>query len=1121
MRIHVFIAALLSAGAFAAGQNQIELTRIPSGLRLKEGKVLFDASTPLRQNVFRHGSNIRMEQKNDLNAVASGGPVKVASWKISMIDPANRDGRYNHMGGDIRFDNSRIKGAKGLAIEYAADRRVSWYNGLSIRTRSGKTFGGLLKPFQFDRNALVTKYVDLKDKDGNFYTGDGSDIVCLTLGGSAPEFTLYIHRIYTVTGFSGSSRTLEGAVRTEPSKLGVYPPGTDVSVLIKGGKGEPLEQDELLWEAKDYNDRTVASGSVPFRKKEWLSGIEFTVGSANFPAGSYQLRVKLKSDEATLPWLGSRPAGFLAFGILPSIDPLPLADPTRSRFGAQGTNYIESGVVLRGDFLNPVYTALGLKWCYQARKAGFYTQEKPFREKTAEQMRRGISYEARNRIAVITDLHSVPPHLLKLPGYVKPEDVTKNLTGGQAYPLKDPAGYTELLKKIMRESRLAREIQRPYQLRNYYQLHWEPDWYWHGSDEDFIQFYKCAREAADAADPGACILAGNFGVIDVGNKRLKRLFEKGLGKYVNGVATHLYLLGPGGKSPEEKGLDSQCRFLRSLTDRYLGADAPIINTEWGAYYAGPARLAEDPLFLRRHLGQFLRGHLIALGEGFNTTWFFYTADYGMMQKGYPDSNGEHGYGMFFNQSKKYSFGSEYVAPKPVALGVAAAVRLLEGTKSLGRLDYLGKDVYAYCFRRGNGNLFVLWAPFGRKSVTLDTGASEIVKYDVMGNPQTVKTPNGKYTLPLDEVPVYLSGIGDSAAAVLRPALTAAPGSGIPAKAEKQGRLFLERENISIPFTGPALPEKIAAGSYCLAERAPDGRLLSSRLLNISGTMKFGEITETPSGFRVECRNLSNREQSFGLEVFYKGKSVRKQSGTCPASGTGVLAVPCSGLGCDNDSVQPLEFVLNRDGIQDRSSRQWSRMRMTGKWSRFYSGDRISYNRKLWKGDADFSARYRLSEKNGVLHLDVEVRDQTHNAGVLPASPWRSDSVVFALGSGSSGDCEWQNARIFSLRLTAGGKAEFTEYLGVPPKKIVPAKELTGTVTRSEKEGMTRYSVQVPLSVAGNPAEIRKAGCFGFGISIQDCDSDRESELDIHRQLGIGGAPFFMSTMRFPVIYLEK
>ena len=470
--------------------------------------------------------------------------------------------------------------------------------------------------------------------------------------------------------------------------------------------------------------------------------------------------------------------------------------------------------------------------------------------------------------------------------------------------------------------------------------------------------------------------------------------------------------------------------------------------------------------------------------------------------------------MFFNLSKKYSFGAEYIAPKPAAIGIAAAVRLLEGTRSIGRLDFLGKQVYGYAFRRGNENLFVLWAPFGRQKIMLDTAASEIVMYDVMGNARTVRTPGGKLEVALDGIPVYLRGIGDPAVPGLRPAISAVPGDRIAVKPEQNGRFFLEREHSSDPLS--------AAGDYRLAERASDGRLLASRRLTVGGIMSFGSVAETSSGFRLECRNRSGHEVPFEAEALYNGKSVWRGKGVCAPSGKTFLTIPWSSLGCDNDSVQVLEFLLKRSGMQDcLVSRQWSYLHMTGKWSRFYSDDRISYNKKLWKNDADLSARYRFSEKNGILSLDLEVRDQTHHAGTLPASPWRSDSVVFALGSGSSGDCEWQKIRIFSLRLTAAGTPEFTEYLGVPPKKIIPTDAVTGTIVRSEKEGMTRYSVRIPLSAAGDPAEIRRAGCFGFGISIQDCDSDRESQLDIHRQLNIGGAPFFMTTMRLPMIYLEK
>ena len=88
MRISFFAAALMVAGFCVSAQNPIELKRIPSGLRLKEGKVLFDASSPLNKTVFRQGRNVRMEQSGNRNVLVSGKPAKVISWTVSTLDPS-------------------------------------------------------------------------------------------------------------------------------------------------------------------------------------------------------------------------------------------------------------------------------------------------------------------------------------------------------------------------------------------------------------------------------------------------------------------------------------------------------------------------------------------------------------------------------------------------------------------------------------------------------------------------------------------------------------------------------------------------------------------------------------------------------------------------------------------------------------------------------------------------------------------------------------------------------------------------------------------------------------------------------------------------------------------------
>ncbi len=93
----------------------------------------------------------------------------------------------------------------------------------------------------------------------------------------------------------------------------------------------------------------------------------------------------------------------------------------------------------------------------------------------------------------------------------------------------------------------------PKMKRSYYQIHWEPEGYWKGTDEEFIHLYEVAHQSIKDADSGAFLLGADYGIIADGNRNLERLLPKGLGKYLDGVVTHTYILahnGENGVSPE-------------------------------------------------------------------------------------------------------------------------------------------------------------------------------------------------------------------------------------------------------------------------------------------------------------------------------------------------------------------------------------------------------------------------------------------------------------------------------------------------------------------------------------------------------------------------------------------
>ena len=467
--------------------------------------------------------------------------------------------------------------------------------------------------------------------------------------------------------------------------------------------------------------------------------------------------MKLEKSGITIPWKGSRLPGYVTFGVLPELKALPLKFSDDSRFGGQGTNFIKTGEFMQGDCYAPFYPTVGMKWAYIGRSL-LNLEKSPgaFQPKTVEEYKKGYpGWGFVNRMTLVTDLHGAPTHLLKFPPYMEKKAIEKLASlQAQAYPLKDSAAYTELTGRVAKDvSAWRRAFATQWMSRNYYQLHWEPDWHWNGTEDEFLEYYRAAKAGISANDPGAFLMGGNYGVISRGNKKLERLFAKGLGKYVDGIFSHLYFL-PVTMEPEDAGTayrlpssPSACRPLHR---------ARCAPHQYGMGNRLPSRhrnLTHD--LLMNHLYRFVRGHLIALGEGFNGTWFFYTTDY----CDYTSKGGEQGYGMSFNTSSyisKYKFGAASLEPKPTMMAAAAMTRLLEGTKTLGRLDHLDSSVFAYSFRRAGTNLVAVWSPKKEQILNLETGVPIVTVYDIMGNARKVKTDRGTLSLKIDRYPQYVT-----------------------------------------------------------------------------------------------------------------------------------------------------------------------------------------------------------------------------------------------------------------------------------------------------------------------------------------------------------------------------
>jgi hypothetical protein len=202
--------------------------------------------------------------------------------------------------------------------------------------------------------------------------------------------------------------------------------------------------------------------------------------------------------------------------------------------------------------------------------------------------------------------------------------------------------------------------------------------------------------------------------------------------------------------------------------QYLRPGAKLFQTELGVGMPqGYARNYPTYLDLQRQSAWFIRGHIIELGEGVDTSFFFYTADF----------PGEPGFGMFFNLAlTAQPFGTGQISPKPDALASATLTRLLEGTISLGYVNDIPFDGiapgalgYAFQSRSSNQVVTALWAwgggaggsaPFtGSATYDLHVGSAgtsgTVTVVDYMGNATSVAYSNGVVHLTLAEYPQYV------------------------------------------------------------------------------------------------------------------------------------------------------------------------------------------------------------------------------------------------------------------------------------------------------------------------------------------------------------------------------
>ncbi|MFZ2657846.1 MAG: hypothetical protein WAX69_23130 [Victivallales bacterium] len=534
----------------------------------------------------------------------------------------------------------------------------------------------------------------------------------------------------------------------------------------------------INWMVVDYARNVLRSGTIT------AQGLELStthpVEMSGLPSGYMEVQAEIANGVAILPALGTRPLGMASFGILPTFSALTLAHPSDSRFGLTGSNFLLPSAP--ADWVNPVYTTLGTHWAYNSSYQWANREPNIPGEATAATMaanRGATDYIVRNGLYPMFDLYKRPTWSYDVPVGFDPKTYGYPGFEDQAFALRDPVQYQNYAEVLSAEMAYRQNARFGVDLPVYYKLDWEPEWHWKGTVEEAAMQYGRVSLGIHEADPNAKVLMPTYAMPENAVLELTELLPAlqntglGLDGIPDGVSFHGYYRKNGNPDddpnqyvPEYGNLEASLAAIKSLMATYLKTGAEMHQTEWGMDYRAPYMSVTSDMILK-HAAYTVRGHLIFLGEGCRTSWFFYNTD-----GGNPAGTGINaGAGLLFNLTMGSGYGVTNVSPKPAFMAGCALTRLIDGTTTTGRLIFpMSSAIYGYAFKRADENVVAIWCKDNvDRSVTIATGAASVTLCDFMGNPTTQATSGGDLTITAGQCPRYIIGMTDSAiTALLRP-----------------------------------------------------------------------------------------------------------------------------------------------------------------------------------------------------------------------------------------------------------------------------------------------------------------------------------------------------------------
>ncbi|MBN1557462.1 MAG: hypothetical protein JW951_04880, partial [Lentisphaerae bacterium] len=742
--------------------------------------------------------------------------------------------------------------------------------------------------------------------------------------GSRPATRSWRRRIvwlvFAWTGLAAltAARGAELAAETDRPEMSTYALGEPVTLDIRA-TGIPAEAAGLVLNLRvlDAHDGTVTNARLAAVADS--DGVWETEWSA--PAGRlgfYRVALGL-SDGTTTPARGSRPAGMVTYAVVPDPAERTLYPPDDSRFGMQGG-------------FNPginVVPYLGFRWIVGGFQWRRLEPEHPgqFAEAVAAARERGKPVytgggDQLHWYHVVRDGRREPwtlypmaaPYCGQPDWAVDPEmracaTGVMNAEGRKAWP-----AYCRQVATVMQE----RFPDLPFRL---YQITWEPNYPWgfKGTLDDLVDIYRLAYPVIHKVDPGARVIGVTYsgGYLSQWLDATRKLFDMGLGDYLDGVSIHGY-------SREPESMIDGLRRLHEVVREGAGRALPLYITEQG--HATKDR-REDEIVQARSL---VRANLISLGENVAFNMTFYICDFAK----------EPGYGYYYNLHPERPHGAPAISPKPVVPAYAAMTFLLDGYHSAGPIEWLGDTAMGYACERGDDPLILALWDYGDtpREVAVPVGTDEVTLYDWMGNARTASAPDGMLPLTLGPEPVYVQGParhiwGRAAVRALEipaPRLGTHPGQSVTIEAvlhtdgaPLKGQLELDGpdavlprpltqdiavapgESATVPFTVSLRPD-VPLGNYPLRmQLVRGGRPVAADglMLNVRPPIALEQIRPVLTGtgafgLQVRLREVMNRPVSAQLTTRLEGVPETTSTRGVTLAPLAVTDVVCEDAGLD-------------------------------------------------------------------------------------------------------------------------------------------------------------------------------------------------------------------------------